>query len=211
MLYKLQFCGTIQCRTAQSSVDRSFLCQQKKTITNVLWIKSLVFVKDVVLFIPQEILQELENNKLTNEKVYDTKILLPKDKKGFFYKGKVNINNVPYGYGVLLRHDGMKAEGNWNNYILTGWSRLIEVDGTLSEGFFIKNKLQGKGIQKTLNGVMYIGTFVNGIKEGEGVEESNEYKYEGMFQNGKKNGLGRIEYKILQDVYEGESEKYNLN
>jgi hypothetical protein len=154
--------------------------------------------------IPQEILQELENNKLTNEKVYDTKILLPKDKKGFFYKGKVNINNVPYGYGVLLRHDGMKAEGNWNNYILTGWSRLIEVDGTLSEGFFIKNKLQGKGIQKTLNGVMYIGTFVNGIKEGEGVEESNEYKYEGMFQNGKKNGLGRIEYKILQDVYEGE-------
>ena len=35
--------------------------------------------------IPQDILQELDSNKLTHEKVFDTKILLPKDKKGFFY------------------------------------------------------------------------------------------------------------------------------
>ena len=147
------------------------------------------------------------NNKMFNfnyGKVYNTRILIITEPIPGFYSGYVNIDNEKHSYGVLLFNDGSKYEGYFRNNLFHGWGRLIDSDGTLYEGNFANGKINGKGIKKSLNGNLYIGDFVEGLREGKGKEETNEHVYEGEFKNDKKNGSGKLEYKLLKDTYEGE-------
>jgi hypothetical protein len=150
---------------------------------------------------------ENEINKLFNfdyGKIYNTKILIISGIIPSFYTGEVNINNERHGYGILLKNDGTKYEGHWKNNIFNGWGRFIDYDGTLIECNFINGKANGKGMKKTLNGLLYIGDFIDNLKDGYGKEETNEHIYEGEFKKDKKNGNGKLIYKLLNDVYEGE-------
>ncbi len=71
-------------------------------------------------------------------------------------------------------------------------------------GAFEKGKLSGYGEKYCLNGNNYIGQFKNGLKDGVGIDENNEHFYEGEFREDKKEGKGKLKYKIIQDTYEGE-------
>ena len=42
------------------------------------------------------------------------------------------------------------------------------------------------------------------------VEETNEHIYEGDFKYDKKNGNGKLTYKLLKDTYEGEFKDNNI-
>ena len=137
-------------------------------------------------------------------RIFKTKLHLISDMIMAMYSGYVNIDNERHGYGVLLQNDGSKYEGHWCNNELSGWARMIDAEGTLYEGLFMNGKLNGKGIKKNLNGNIYIGDFIDHLREGKGKEETTEHIYEGEFKNDKKNGTGKLKYKILNDTYEGE-------
>lgn len=136
--------------------------------------------------------------------IYDCKILALSMPIPSIYTGKVNIDYQRHEYGVLLLNDGSKYEGYWRENYFTGWGRYIDSDGTIFEGNFQNGRLNGKGIKRSLNGNMYIGDFVESRREGKGREETNEHIYEGEFKNDKKNGTGKLSYKLLKDTYEGE-------
>ena len=137
-------------------------------------------------------------------KIFYTKLLIYHDTISSFYSGEVNINNEKHGYGILLKSDGSKFEGSWIKDNFTGWGRFIDYDGTLIESNFINGKANGKGMKKNINNCIYIGDLINNLKDGYGKEETNEHIYEGEFKNDKKNGNGKLIYKLLNDIYEGE-------
>ena len=90
----------------------------------------------------------------------------------------------------------------FENNIFTGVGRYIDKEGTLYEGYFTNGNLEGRATKKMLNGCLYIGDFVNGIREGKGKEETKELVYEGQFSKDKKNGKGKLVYKLLNDSYD---------
>ena len=137
-------------------------------------------------------------------KIFYTKLLIYHDTISAFYSGEVNLNNEKHGYGILLKSDGSKFEGSWIKDNFTGWGRFIDYDGTLIESNFINGKANGKGMKKNINNCIYIGDLINNLKDGYGKEETNEHIYEGEFKNDKKNGNGKLIYKLLNDIYEGE-------
>ena len=69
---------------------------------------------------------------------------------------------------------------------------------------FEKGVLNGKGEKHSITGSTYMGDFVKGIREGIGKEETNEHVYVGEFKGDKKNGTGRLTYKKINEIYEGE-------
>lgn len=121
-----------------------------------------------------------------------------------FYVGEVNIDNQLHGKGILTQQDGTKYNGTFERNIFTGVGRIIDKEGTLLEGYFLNGKLDGRGTKKMLNGFFYIGDFAFGVREGKGKEETKDHIYEGQFSNDKKNGKGKLIYKILNDSYEGD-------
>lgn len=61
----------------------------------------------------------------------------------YFYSGYVDINNKKNGKGFILKSDGSKFIGNWENDTLDGYGRIIDKQGNLYEGYFKQNKLNG--------------------------------------------------------------------
>jgi hypothetical protein len=49
----------------------------------------------------------------------------------------------------------------------------------------------------------YEGDFVSGMKHGYGMEDCEEYTFEGNYVVDKKEGEGKIKYKLKDDYYEG--------
>lgn len=43
-----------------------------------------------------------------------------------------------------------------------------------------------------------------------GIDETNEHVYQGNFKHDKKEGMGKLEYKTIKDVYEGEFKDNNI-
>ena len=128
------------------------------------------------------------------------------------YYGDIDINYKRNGYGIQLYKNGVKLEGIWKDDMFQGYGRMITLNGDLYEGVFTSDlKLNGSGIKRSLNGDVYIGMFMNGLKHGEGIEENNEIEYKGQFVNDLRNGKGIIHFKQINEVYEGEFVKGNLN
>ena len=129
------------------------------------------------------------------------------------YKGDINIDNQPNGYGIKITRQGEKYIGYWKNGSFTGWNCLIDKKGDVYMGKFKDGALTGKGSQYTMStGAIYKGSFINSLKNGEGEEKSNEGTYIGSWKEGAKHGQGKMEYSS-GDVYEGEfsNDLYNGN
>ena len=137
-------------------------------------------------------------------RLYTKLLILKYNNIPSFYVGEVNINNELNGKGILMQKDGCKYNGTFENNIFTGVGRYIDKEGTLYEGYFTNGNLEGRATKKMLNGCLYIGDFVNGVREGKGKEETKELVYEGQFSKDKKNGKGKLIYKLLNDSYEGD-------
>jgi hypothetical protein len=122
------------------------------------------------------------------------------------YKGQVNRAGEPHGFGEKISKNGVKQKGYWKNGEMFGWCEIIDNQGDIYIGPFYNNKgITGKGEKYTLKKKsLYKGEFLGGEKHGYGEENSNEGQFVGNFQKNKKNGKGKMIYKISGDIYEGE-------
>lgn len=134
--------------------------------------------------------------------LFDVKIRIYEDMA--YYAGNVNLKGEKHGHGTLINKNGVKYQGSWVNNVFTGWGRLIDSDGNLFEGYFENCLLNGKGEKYSLSGSVYKGDFKNGMKDGIGEEETSEHIYVGQYKNDKKEGKGKLIYKAIKDVYDGE-------
>ena len=124
----------------------------------------------------------------------------------WIYKGQVNRAGEPHGFGEKISKNGVKQKGYWKNGEMFGWCEIIDNQGDIYMGPFYNNKgITGKGEKYTLKKKsLYKGEFLRGEKHGYGEENSNEGQFVGNFQKNKKNGKGKMIYKISGDIYEGE-------
>ena len=153
----------------------------------------------------------LIKNQIKNSNNLFTKLLiLTYNDLNAFYVGEININNKLNGRGILTLNDGTKYNGNFIENEFTGEGTLINKNGGYYKGNFKNGLIEGNGICKNLNGITYEGNFENGKKNGYGKEESSEYIYEGEFKNDLKNGKGKLNYKLLNESYEGTFEDNNI-
>ena len=49
---------------------------------------------------------------------------------GSIYKGQWGKEGKRYGYGILIRNDGSKYQGYWENDQINGYGRYIEGTGS---------------------------------------------------------------------------------
>ena len=166
-------------------------------------------------FYPNISEQEINNFKIIPEaiKTIDDTIIIqysndqeknPKE-INWIYKGQANIHNIPNGFGVKYKKNGIKEEGYWNSGELKGWGQIIDYKGTKIMGLFTNGQVNGKGVKYSyINNTLYKGDILNNKKEGKGEEISNENKYIGDFKNDKKNGKGKLINNINGDIYEGD-------
>lgn len=135
-------------------------------------------------------------------RLVDTQFTLINDSA--YYIGCLNYEGEKHGYGVLIKKNGCKYQGFWRNNSFIGWGRYIDSDGNMYEGYFEDGVLSAKGEKHSLTGTVYVGDFKNGMKYGIGQEETNEHTYNGEYRNDKKHGKGKLVYKAIKDIYEGE-------
>ena len=124
------------------------------------------------------------------------------------YKGEINIiTGEKFGNGEELNKNGSKIIGTFYKNSPYGWNKYINENGIIYIGLFKNGKLNGKGIKYLKNEnnipIIYKGDFIDGLKKGEGIEENENGKYEGHFENDKKNGKGKY-YFNTGDFYEGD-------
>ena len=156
--------------------------------------------------------QSIKNNNISKKEnnLYTKLLILKYEDIDSFYVGEVNINNELNGRGILINKQGCKLDGTFEKNKFTGNGKLIDEEGNYYEGNFKNKRLEGKGIKKTIKGIVYNGDFLEGLKDGKGKEETLENIYEGEFKNDKKNGKGKLYYKILKDTYEGDFKDNNI-
>ena len=145
-----------------------------------------------------------------NYNLYTKLLILKYEDIDSFYVGEVNIKNELNGRGILLNKKGCKLDGTFEKNKFTGNGKLIDEEGNYYEGTFKNKRLEGKGLKKTIKGIVYNGDFLEGLKDGKGKEETIENIYEGEYKNDKKNGKGKLYYKILKDTYEGDFKDNNI-
>ena len=123
------------------------------------------------------------------------------------YLGQVNRRGDPHGFGEKIFKNGIKEKGYWKEGEFFGWS--IKFNSTNKDifigPFYGEKGLSGLGEKFTWKKkLVYKGEFIDGEKSGKGEEDSNEGKFVGNFYHDKKNGKGKMIYKISGDIYEGD-------
>ena len=128
------------------------------------------------------------------------------DKMVWIYKGQVNKQGNPHGFGEKFYKNGIKEKGYWKEGELYGWCMKIDTNKIIYIGPFYDNKgVTGLGEKFTWKKkVLYKGELIDGEKSGKGEEDSSEGKFVGSFYHDKKNGKGKMMYKISGDIYEGD-------
>jgi hypothetical protein len=143
--------------------------------------------------------------EVKREKLFFTKVLLKRGNNSI-YSGFVNIRTKPHGQGFMIKEDGTKHIGNWENGEFTGFGRCISSKGDYYEGTFSNLKMhgsEGKFISADKD-IFFCGDWENGLRQGKGREETSEYLYEGDFNNNKKEGTGKKYFKMLDETYKGD-------
>ena len=129
------------------------------------------------------------------------------DKMIWIFKGQVNKQGDPHGFGEKFYKNGLKEKGYWKEGELYGWCMKIDSNNkNIFVGPFYGNKgITGLGEKFTLKKkVLYKGEFIDGEKSGKGEEDSSEGKFVGNFYHDKKNGKGKMIFKNSGDIYEGD-------
>ena len=122
------------------------------------------------------------------------------------YKGQVNKMGFPHGLGEKIFKKGIKKAGYWNSGQMSGWGMVMDIKGFIFIGpFFDEKGVTGNGEKFALRKrAVYKGEFMDGEKSGKGEEDSNEGFFEGNYYHDKKNGKGKMIYKLTGDIYEGD-------
>ena len=174
----------------------------------------------------QETQPKLENDKKTNlikKNIKDVQIGLDQNEEYDFYE----IHNL--NKSDLLEKKIYLEDGYWDGLCLgeepCGFGAYVFDNGAVYEGYNFKGNMRngkfckgnivyegcldyrtfsGKGSFKDLNEqIEYDGSFKNMRFNGFGVYTSPEYRHEGFFKNGVKEGKGHLENFISFEIYNG--------
>ena len=133
---------------------------------------------------------------------------------GEIYKGSWDSNKKRQGFGISISADGNTLyKGNWESDKIGDFGLFLEKNGNYYLGQIKEGKFEGKG-ELNIKGISkYNGEFKNDLPEGKGIFEDyeNNYKYDGDWSLGKKNGRGVLEFTdgtkyegdFKNDLYDG--------
>ncbi len=133
---------------------------------------------------------------------------------GEIYKGSWDSNKKRQGFGISISADGNTLyKGNWESDKIGDFGLFLEKKGNYYLGQIKEGKFEGKG-ELNIEGISkYNGEFKNDLPEGKGIFEDyeNNYKYDGDWSLGKKNGRGVLEFTdgtkyegdFKNDLYDG--------
>ena len=130
------------------------------------------------------------------------------------YKGSWDSNKKRQGFGISISADGNTLyKGNWESDKIGDFGLFLEKNGNYYLGQIKEGKFEGKGELKIEGISKYNGEFKNDLPEGKGIFEDyeNNYKYDGDWSLGKKNGRGVLEFTdgtkyegdFKNDLYDG--------
>ena len=114
-------------------------------------------------------------------------------KKNHVYKGQLNYQNQPHGYGRMEYSNGEIYEGELDCARCIGLGRFRGEDYTFT-GEFSDSAFNGFGVKVYDDGDSYMGAFSDGImKSGVHVSPTRGCRYEGEFGRGLvRNGYGKF-------------------
>lgn len=111
-------------------------------------------------------------------------------KDGSKYEG-YQLHGKKHGKGTLLLADESKYEGDWKNNMMSGIGKLTYKNGSLAyDGGFLDNKIHGHGVMVNQEAGMVIPKNSIDYKNFATVNK-RWLSYEGVFNNGKKEGPGK--------------------
>ena len=133
---------------------------------------------------------------------------------GEIYKGSWDSNKKRQGFGISISADGNTLyKGNWESDKIGDFGLFLEKNGNYYLGQIKEGKFEGKGELNIERISKYNGEFKNDLPEGKGIFEDyeNNYKYDGDWLMGKKNGRGVLEFTdgtkyegdFKNDLYDG--------
>ena len=111
---------------------------------------------------------------------------------GTIYEGNLEKGEFK-GKGHMIWKNGYDYTGEFKGPILNGKGKLSVSDGDIYEGDFENNLFHGKGkYTYAKSGNIYEGEFQYGVKKGKGIFTTQEYKYDGNWDNDLPCGFGNV-------------------
>ena len=111
---------------------------------------------------------------------------------GTIYEGNLEKGEFN-GKGHMIWKNGYDYNGEFKGPTLNGKGKLSFEDGDIYEGDFENNLFHGKGkYTYAKSGNIYEGEFQYGIKKGKGFFITQEYKYDGNWDNDLPCGFGNV-------------------
>jgi hypothetical protein len=108
------------------------------------------------------------------------------------YKGNWNSDLKKHGFGVLVKEDGSKYEGGWENDEQSGYGRYFDIKGNYFVGYWKNGKANGDGLL-CIDRSKFDGTWQNDVQIGKGSETFEDgSRYEGSYERGCKHGQGKF-------------------
>ena len=143
-------------------------------------------------------LGDIKNNTRDGEGTY----IWPDGKK---YIGSWS-RGVQDGHGVLIESNGSVYIGNFSNGKKHGFGRLNYSSGITYIGDWFEDSKHGKGKTIFHDGSFFEGEYKNNVIDGYGLEMDRHAHYEGYYNNGFKEGYGKLR---IDDgkIYEGNFKK----
>ena len=126
------------------------------------------------------------------------------------YHGTWNPDGLRHGYGYLIRENGSKLEGLWQNGELYK-GRIFDSTGNFYEGKIKNLEPISDGLYVGVNGIRYTGHWRNGMYNDYGeLSFPDKTIYKGSFFNNNFNGKGIITWPSGL-IYEGNFQNHNIN
>jgi len=109
---------------------------------------------------------------------------------GAVYKGQWK-GQVRHGKGILVRPDGQRFEGYFEDGRAHGHGVFTAADGNTYDGQWVQDRAHGVGRYNHVDGSTYHGEWYHDEKCGKGTESwADGARYEGEFLHGSKHGHG---------------------
>ena len=117
-----------------------------------------------------------------------------KFKKGGYATGTWSKDRMHGEKCEFQHHSGLMYVGGFDNHRKHGTAKMKFPDGSSFLGDVRNNKLHGKGTYTHINGDVYAGDFEDGFKQGRGrmTYKEDGSVYDGEFRRGKRNGVGAL-------------------
>jgi len=159
-----------------------------------------------------------------NEPLGDNKVVIMPNND--IYIGQTDLNNLPCGFGALIKDDIVIYRGKWKDGKMNGYGQKFYNTGELLyEGYFVNNLSHGTGkaYKKGYSTPIYSGQFENNVYGGMGIlfyNNSTQKKIEGQFKNDYpygniveyyKNGKVKIRCEAKNGYYNGKGVIYHSN